>query len=194
MGRKEEILKAATLVFSEKGYHGTSMEEVADAAGVVKGTLYLYYGSKAELFVELIFKLIEITDRWVECALELKGGIWNKIEYLINTALEYFIENRNVFSILHRGAPLEGVSITEETCNRIDEAMKARVMLLASIFALHRDEGEVSEDFTDQEAAFFCFSIMEGMVRRFIEGWEKDPKRNADIALKFLKNGLSKKN
>lgn len=47
---KERILKAAQKVFSEKGYHETHMEDIADELGVSKRTLYLYFKNKEDLF------------------------------------------------------------------------------------------------------------------------------------------------
>lgn len=194
MDKKEEILKAATPVFADKGYHATSMEDIAYAAGVAKGTLYLYYKSKAELFTELNFKLLEETDRWLDEASRIGGSLWDKIEYLVNSSLTYFTENKDVFSILQRETPLESVAVNYEAAERIKAIMKGRVGRLAVIFSEHRDEGEVSDEFSDHEAAFLCLNVMEGIVRRFLEGWEGKPVRNAEIALEFLKNGLSKKN
>jgi AcrR family transcriptional regulator len=48
--RPEEILDAALAVFTEKGFAGTRLDEVARAAGISKGTLYLYFKSKQEIF------------------------------------------------------------------------------------------------------------------------------------------------
>ena len=49
-GRKRRaILDAATLAFAEQGYRNTSMDEIAAAAGVAKGTLYLYFPRKVDL-------------------------------------------------------------------------------------------------------------------------------------------------
>lgn len=47
---KLRILKAAKQVFSEKGYHDTHMEDISDALGVSKRTLYLYFKNKEDLF------------------------------------------------------------------------------------------------------------------------------------------------
>jgi len=52
--RPQELLDAALSLFSEKGFAGTRSEEVAAAAGVSKGTLYLYYPSKEELLKAVI--------------------------------------------------------------------------------------------------------------------------------------------
>ncbi len=47
---KNKILEAAFQEFSEKGFHQTTMEDVAKRVGVSKGALYLYFNSKEELF------------------------------------------------------------------------------------------------------------------------------------------------
>ena len=52
--QNEKILLAATKVFSDKGYAGTEMQKVADKAGVAKGTLYLYFKSKKDLFFAVL--------------------------------------------------------------------------------------------------------------------------------------------
>ncbi len=52
--RPQELLDAALDLFVEKGFSATRSEEVAQRAGVSKGTLYLYYPSKEELLKEVI--------------------------------------------------------------------------------------------------------------------------------------------
>ncbi len=52
--RRERILKAATELFVVHGYRKTSVEDIARAAGVAKGTIYLYYRNKAELLLHAI--------------------------------------------------------------------------------------------------------------------------------------------
>jgi AcrR family transcriptional regulator len=52
--RPQELLDAALSLFVEKGFAATRAEEVAQHAGVSKGTLYLYYPSKEELFKAVV--------------------------------------------------------------------------------------------------------------------------------------------
>jgi AcrR family transcriptional regulator len=52
--RPQELLDAALALFVEKGFAATRTEEVAQRAGVSKGTLYLYYASKEELFKAMV--------------------------------------------------------------------------------------------------------------------------------------------
>ncbi len=52
--KREAILRAATELFIAYGYKKTTIDDVAGAAGVAKGTVYLYYKTKAELFLHAI--------------------------------------------------------------------------------------------------------------------------------------------
>ncbi|OWZ83000.1 TetR/AcrR family transcriptional regulator [Natranaerobius trueperi] len=52
--KKQQIIEAATKVFGIKGYQDTKIEEVAKEAEVAKGSVYLYFKSKEDLFVEMI--------------------------------------------------------------------------------------------------------------------------------------------
>lgn len=52
--RRRQLLDVALEVFGERGFHQTSMNDVAEAAGVTKPVLYQHFGSKRELFRELL--------------------------------------------------------------------------------------------------------------------------------------------
>lgn len=52
--RRVQIKETALRVFSEKGYHETSVSDLVDAAGVARGTFYLYFDSKDAIFLELL--------------------------------------------------------------------------------------------------------------------------------------------
>lgn len=52
--RREEILGAAARLFSAGGYHATTVDDVAEAAGVAKGTVYWYFRSKKALFLAVL--------------------------------------------------------------------------------------------------------------------------------------------
>src|SRR3954469_20295546 len=52
--RRRQLLDVALGVFAANGFHQTSMEDVADAAGVTKPVLYQHFGSKRELYLELL--------------------------------------------------------------------------------------------------------------------------------------------
>ena len=68
---RRELLDAAATVFARQGYHGTSVDEVADAAGYTKGAVYSNFSSKEQLFLELL-------DRQIDQAVEVIEDIFAK--------------------------------------------------------------------------------------------------------------------
>ena len=52
--KEDQLLEAATHLFKEKGYHNTSMQDLADAVGMQKGSLYYYIEGKDELLRRLM--------------------------------------------------------------------------------------------------------------------------------------------
>ena len=56
--RRKQILKASLDVFSRKGYAAATIPEIARAAGIATGTIYIYYPSKRELFIAVIKNFI----------------------------------------------------------------------------------------------------------------------------------------
>jgi AcrR family transcriptional regulator len=58
--RKDEILNAAEYLFQKQGYENTTMDEIAKEAELSKGTLYLYYKTKEELYLRICVKALKI--------------------------------------------------------------------------------------------------------------------------------------
>ncbi len=56
--RRRQILDAARKVFAEKGYHDAHVSDVIAAAGIARGTFYLYFESKSAVFLELLEELL----------------------------------------------------------------------------------------------------------------------------------------
>jgi AcrR family transcriptional regulator len=52
--RRADVVRAAARLFSERGYHGTSMQHLGDALGLQRGSLYAHIGSKEELLFDVI--------------------------------------------------------------------------------------------------------------------------------------------
>jgi AcrR family transcriptional regulator len=60
--RPEEIVDAALRVFARRGLHQTNLEEVAKEAGISKGTIYLYYKNKEDLFIAAAHRVVPTPD------------------------------------------------------------------------------------------------------------------------------------
>jgi AcrR family transcriptional regulator len=84
--RPQELLDAALELFAEKGFAATRAEEVAQHAGVSKGTLYLYYPSKEELFKAVVRQnLGALIAEGKEAAASYEGSSGDLLVYLLQT-------------------------------------------------------------------------------------------------------------
>jgi AcrR family transcriptional regulator len=68
--RRQEVVEAASKLFREKGYHGTSMQDIGDAVGIYKGSLYEHITSKEDLLFAVIGGGLE----WTTSRLEAIGN------------------------------------------------------------------------------------------------------------------------
>ena len=95
LSSRERILEAARQLFAAKGFGETSVDEIADLAGVAKGTIYTHFASKDELLVtiirigtnELLGQIDKIMKKDIPFTQQLKG--------VIKVTLEYFDRHHN---------------------------------------------------------------------------------------------------
>jgi AcrR family transcriptional regulator len=61
--RRNQILDAATEVFAAKGFHGATIRQIAQAAGIADGTIYIYFKTKTELLLGILDRINESEQR-----------------------------------------------------------------------------------------------------------------------------------
>ncbi|MCF7923381.1 MAG: TetR/AcrR family transcriptional regulator [Candidatus Marinimicrobia bacterium] len=95
-----EMLHAAELVFARQGYHLTTMEAVAEECGWSKGTLYLYFKSKEDLFFSILIEKMDQFTATLLSKLHASEGIQGKITALVEAQFYFFTENKNFFQLV----------------------------------------------------------------------------------------------
>src|ERR1043166_527487 len=101
-GLRQAILEAAEQIFARHDYHEVLMEDVAQACGVGKGTLYRYFPSKHALYLAVMFEGIERLHEELQCAVAKAATPARKIECIVRCILAHFWERRFFFSLIHR--------------------------------------------------------------------------------------------
>jgi AcrR family transcriptional regulator len=104
--RRAHILRTALRVFAEKGYHRTSVSDVVEAAGVARGTFYLYFESKSLIFLALVDELLDHLRRNVS-GVDLRPGaapVDRQIVAIVEHVLRTTEQNRALATILFREA------------------------------------------------------------------------------------------
>lgn len=92
---RQEILKAAREVFSQDGYSGTSLEDVARMAGVTRGAIYWHFGDKYKLFITLLMESFTNYDSRIREIISQKDSPLNKIRTLMRETLLYLVKDEN---------------------------------------------------------------------------------------------------
>lgn len=88
--KRVELLDTAARVFARHGFPGTDMQALADAAGVAKGTLYLYFPSKEELFLAAVDQgLCQLQDH-IDVAIEAIPDPIDRIVAAMSAYLDFF--------------------------------------------------------------------------------------------------------
>lgn len=97
---RSEILLSAEQVFARQGFHNTTMDEVAEECGWSKGTLYLYFNSKEDLFFSVINAKVDQFATTLTLALEAANDLEQVIRALVKAQLNFFIENNDFFQLV----------------------------------------------------------------------------------------------
>ena len=96
---RREILAAAERLFSQKGYHGTTVQEIAQEAEFSVGALYNMFENKDDLYLQLVEMRAEEYFESVEKRLAQVAAPLGKIRTVIATKLDFFREHKAFFSI-----------------------------------------------------------------------------------------------
>ena len=101
---KKKIFNAALRVFSEKGYHNATIDEIASISGIGKGSVYRYFASKKELLNEL---LIEKYDQMIEPLsrmLSTDDDVLVQIQRMIEIWIDFIEQNHVVYRLVQSEA------------------------------------------------------------------------------------------
>lgn len=99
--RKESIIDAAQKVFFEKGLLLSTMEEIAETAELAKGTLYLYYRSKEDLYLAVMMRGLLILRTMFEQVIENKLSTVQTLFEFSKTYTEFYRIHTAYFRMLH---------------------------------------------------------------------------------------------
>ncbi|RFA34935.1 TetR family transcriptional regulator [Virgibacillus dokdonensis] len=98
--KKEEIIRMAIRVLSEKGYNGITMEEIAAKLLMTKGTVYYYFKDKQELLYHSQIMLLERSLWKVQQIQQKQIPINKKLNQSIISHIEYILEERSGFELM----------------------------------------------------------------------------------------------
>ena len=105
--KRQRIMKAAIEVFLRKGFESATMDEVANKARIAKGTLYLYFKDKADLYGSLLEEKIDILTQALAVIAATADSAHVRLEAMIRRNLEFITGEYSGPGVLqpHSGRP-----------------------------------------------------------------------------------------
>lgn len=141
--RDREVFETAARIFYEKGYRAATVQDVANALGILKGSLYHYISSKEDLLFELLLDAHQEVDRIlreVEAVPDL--GPLERIELYIHRQVLYGATNLHKVSVYYADLDqLEGTHRDEILARRGEHEAFVRDLIVAA-----QKRGEVRHD------------------------------------------------
>lgn len=100
--KQEAILDAASRVFSGREYHEVLTDEIAEEAGIGKGTIYRYFANKEDLyFATIVFGFEKLHER-LDTVLARESSPTRRIESIARETIRFFWNRRDFYALLYR--------------------------------------------------------------------------------------------
>jgi AcrR family transcriptional regulator len=189
--RRTGILDAALAVFSESGYHSSSIDDIAREAGVSKALIYEHFASKQELYADLIARNARELSQRIGAALvgvEVESGA-SRLAIGLDAFFAFVEERRDAWRMLFR-EPADPE--TAAVLDRMLEQVTAEVTVLIS-----QDPGARALDKAeDRRALRLLAEMLVGGTQSMANWWTSNPEapreQMVEIAMDFAWLGLER--
>lgn len=160
--RRREILAAARQVFGERGYHRTHVADLIEAAGIARGTFYLYFESKGAVFIELLDELLDELRKSIIGVDTDEGAAPVEMQLIgtIQRLLGKIVDNKLLTTIIVR----EAVGLDEE----VDGRLAAFYNELLDYIQRSLDEGKRMGFLREMDTSVAAFCIL-GTIKQLME-------------------------
>ena len=191
--RTREILAAARQLMEQRGLEAVTMEEIAAAAGVAKGTIYLYFPSKDELIQAIITQVGEGLLQDIEAAVTAPGSPGEKIQRVAALLLECLTKERALYPIYARDSHRLGQGSPQGYWRQLQEREDKFFELVTPVFS----QGIAAGQFIPANPRLLTFMLL-GMIRgmgyyQMVEAREGAVKEALPVFLTLLFSGLTPK-
>ena len=154
--KRDRIIESALKLFANESYQAVTMDRVAEAAGVAKGTLYLYFQSKEDLYLGILTDGMESMVRDYQASVDANADVKVRLRHAVTMSVEFYDRRRDLLRLMMTEEPR-----MPEARNRIRDEWRDRgVKFFSSLI----DEGVQSGAFRAVDPLMATYAIM-GSIR-----------------------------
>lgn len=143
--KRQQILDAAYVIFSRKGYHRATVDEIIALADTGKGTVYNYFVNKEQLFYTLIKERSASFEVMLAEIVHSKEPSLAKVKAMIRVFLQFYVANGDLWRVMMhevRGLGTEGNScFTQEQRDKYREWFSQTIGMLEKVLQEGIDQG-----------------------------------------------------
>lgn len=187
--RRSALLESARRVFGRAGFENATMEAIAKAADVAKGTIYLYYPSKRAIYDAAIQGCMAELEELTRARVEAAGSLRDAITTVVATRLEFFQRQQDFFRmyIAEIGRSLaQPKAARTRYVTRLDR--QTQILERAIERAVARGEVRTVDPAATAQAVF---DMTRGFVaRHLLEQGRQDPARDVEFLTNLIWTGL----
>lgn len=159
---REKILEAALHLFHERGYRGTSMDDVARAAGVKKPNLFHYYPSKDELAAAVLVCATERQKALIEQRLPLDACPFDAIDAMFSEAKDRMSESACCRGCLIGNLAQEVSDLNPRLRAQISSHFQFWTGRIAEVFRRSQGRGKLKRALDPERTARSILALFEG--------------------------------
>lgn len=189
--QRQEMLAAALELFSEKGFHNVSMQEIAQKSEFAIGTLYKFFKNKEDLYKALMLEQAEKFREALTNAIEESTDEIEKLRNYVKTKGQFFRENISMVRLYFAETRGASFNITAGLDREIRDRYVPFLETLASIFK----NGIERKRFVKIADPYYLAISIESLTNGFLFLWLEAPERHPypedpDTILNILFKGL----
>jgi AcrR family transcriptional regulator len=166
MSKKNEILKAATSLFANKGFKETSMAEVAVMSGTAGSNIFYHYKTKEDIFLAILKSTKDELLREFETFLgqhSFADGL-SMLENFISFYLNLAGRRQELFMLLHHRFPYELAAVNPVCRDHLEAIYNCFVELFERAIRVGQADGSVISS-SARKSAMIVFAMIDGLVR-----------------------------
>ncbi|WP_406864356.1 TetR/AcrR family transcriptional regulator [Streptomyces sp. HUAS MG47] len=174
----ERLLDAALQLFAEKGFEGTSVQDVVRAAGVTKGAMYHYFASKDDLLHEIYLRVLRMQTERLDAVVAMDLPVAERVHAAVVDVVVTTIENIESATIFFRSLH----QLADENQRQVRRERRRYHETFRALIVEGQREGAFREDVSAELSVDYCF----GSVHHLPMWWRPDgPASAAEVARTF---------
>ena len=163
--RKNTILRAARKLFFEKGFRSVTVEGIAKRADLAKGSIYLYFRSKEEIYTQILLRDIDSFHRKVSNLLQTGDAASAVFHKFCDIYIDFFLNDRELFRILMTFMlHTEHMNLPEDTHEHIIKMTNRTVNVVEEILQYGIDRGEFSALVNVRQMRNAIWGLLNGII------------------------------